>query len=280
MSTQNPPGYGYPSDPNNPYGQTPYGRQPPAPGPYGQQPPAPGPYGPPPAQDPYDKTGQPYGYPQQPPPPTGGPGYGAPQPPYGAEQPAYGQQPYGGQPGYGQQPYGQQPYGQPGYGQPPGPQQAWPQWLAPPAQYGGPPAPGSRTLASAGDRFLARLIDSAVLLVPYLVLGLLLESTGSILLYLVLGLVGFGYEIVMLLTQHGQTVGKKAMRIRVVALQHGGRPADNALWTRAALYGLPSAVYCLGSLFALVNVLWQLWDKPFQQCLHDKPAGTVVVKEH
>jgi hypothetical protein len=24
--------------------------------------------------------------------------------------------------------------------------------------------------------------------------------------------------------------------------------------------------------------LWQLWDKPWQQCLHDKFAGTVVVK--
>jgi hypothetical protein len=27
-----------------------------------------------------------------------------------------------------------------------------------------------------------------------------------------------------------------------------------------------------------VDGLWQLWDKPFQQCLHDKAAGTVVVK--
>ncbi|MCX5213483.1 RDD family protein [Kitasatospora sp. NBC_00240] len=278
MSTHNPPGYGYPSDPNNPYGQTPYGPQPPAQDPYGK----PG------------QPGQPYGYPQQPAPPAGGPGYGAPQPPYGAEQPPYGadqpaygqppygaeQQPYGGQPGYGQQPYGQQPYAQPGYGQPPGAQQGWPHWLAPPASYGGPPTPGTRTLASAGDRFLARLIDFAVLLVPYVVLALLLGGANSFVMYLVLGVAGFGYEIVMLLTQQGQTVGKKAMRIRVVALQHGGRPTDNALWTRAALYGLPSAVYCLGSVFALVNVLWQLWDKPFQQCLHDKPAGTVVVKEH
>jgi len=27
-----------------------------------------------------------------------------------------------------------------------------------------------------------------------------------------------------------------------------------------------------------VDGLWQLWDKPFQQCLHDKAAGTVGVK--
>ncbi|MFC9326919.1 RDD family protein [Kitasatospora sp. NPDC057015] len=293
MSTHNTPGYGYPSDPDNPYGQTPYGKQPPPgqpqpppgqPQPYGQQPPygqpqpaagQPG-YGPPPPpQQPY---GQP-GYEQQ---PYAQPGYGQqPQP----AQPGYEQQPYA-QPGYGQQPpaqpgYGQPPYGQPGYAPPGyGPQQAaWPQWLAAPGPYGGPPAPGTRALASPGDRFLARLIDFAVLLIPCVILWALVASTGSIALYLLLGLATFGYEIVMLLTQQGQTVGKKAMRIRVVSLQHGGRPTDGALWTRAALYGLPSAVYCVGSLFALVDVLWQLWDKPFQQCLHDKAATTVVVKE-
>jgi hypothetical protein len=28
----------------------------------------------------------------------------------------------------------------------------------------------------------------------------------------------------------------------------------------------------------LIDGLWQLWDKPLQQCLHDKAAQTVVVK--
>jgi hypothetical protein len=27
-----------------------------------------------------------------------------------------------------------------------------------------------------------------------------------------------------------------------------------------------------------IDGLWQLWDKPYQQCLHDKFARTVVVK--
>ncbi|MFD9124580.1 RDD family protein [Kitasatospora sp. NPDC059571] len=211
MSSNNPPGYGYPTDPQ----QNPYGQQPPA------------------------------------------PGYGTP-PPYG-------------QAGYGTAP------GAPGYGPPPAGQQAWPLWLTPPGQYSGPPAPGTRILASAGDRFLARLIDTAVLLIPIIVVTSILGA--SVIGDVFAGLVIFGYEAAMLLTQHGQTVGKKVMKLRVVDVASGGRPADNAFWIRAAVYGLPGAVYCLGSLFQLLNCLWLLWDKPLQQCLHDKGAKTLVVKE-
>ncbi len=258
MSTNQPPGYGYPSDPQNPYGQQQPG--------YGQVPPQPQPpYGQPP-QAPY---GQGYGQappPQQPPqqPPYGqqpGPGgYPPPPPPYGQQQP-YGQQP----------PYGQQaPYGAP---------QQLPQWLSAPSPYG-PPAPGTRMLASSADRFLARLIDFGVLLIPNVFLAAIIGLTSSsFLLYFTLGAVNFGYEIAMLLTQGGQTLGKKAMKIRVVSLTHGGRPADGEFWARAGVYSGPGAIYCLGSLFSLVNVLWHLWDKPLQQCLHDKAAKTVVVKE-
>ena len=30
--------------------------------------------------------------------------------------------------------------------------------------------------------------------------------------------------------------------------------------------------------FSWIDGLWQLWDQPYRQCLHDKWAGTVVVK--
>ncbi|MCX4749629.1 RDD family protein [Kitasatospora sp. NBC_01287] len=226
MSNNQPPGYGYPSDPQNPYGQqpqSPYGQQPQDP--YGQQPPT---------------DQQAYGYPQ-----------GAPGQP----------------PGYGQQAN----YGQPG--------QQSTGWLGQPNPYG-PPAPGTRQLASAGDRFLARLIDLAVLIIPFILIQFLVAiAAGEIIATVVGGILVFGYEGAMLLTQNQQTIGKKAMKLRVVSLAHGGRPTDNELWTRAAVYGLPGAVYCVGSLFSLVNVLWLLWDKPYQQCLHDKAAKTVVVKE-
>ena len=71
-----------------PYGQNPYGQQPPQPNPYGQQPPA-NPYAtqpPRPGQPQYGQQPSPYGQPQQPYPPQQQPPY-APPPP--------GQQPYG-----------------------------------------------------------------------------------------------------------------------------------------------------------------------------------------
>jgi len=81
-----------------PYGQNPYGQQPPQPNPYGQQPPV-NPYAtqpPRPGQPPYGQQPSPYGQPQQPYPPQ--------QQPYAPPQP--GQQPYA-PPQPGQQPYGQ-----------------------------------------------------------------------------------------------------------------------------------------------------------------------------
>lgn len=124
---------------------------------------------------------------------------------------------------------------------------------------------------------MARLIDVLVLIVPNIVLYIAINS--SILYSVATAVLAFGYEAVMLTTQGGQTLGKKAMRLRVVDLAHGGAPADSGFLTRAAVYALPGAVYCIGSLFSLLNVLWPLWDKPLQQALHDKAAKTMVVKE-
>ncbi|MFC8721201.1 RDD family protein [Kitasatospora sp. NPDC057198] len=170
-------------------------------------------------------------------------------------------------PGYGppQEPYGQYPQ-----------EAGLPGWLAPGVWPGVQPAPGTRVLAAPADRFLARLIDTAVLLVP----AVLLYAAVDGLLYSLLGaVVMMCYEAAMLLTQHGQTVGKKAMKLRVVSAAHGGRPTDAELWTRVGIYGGPILVPFVGGLFSLVNCLSLLWDKPLQQCFHDKGAKTLVVKE-
>ncbi|MFF2659800.1 RDD family protein [Kitasatospora sp. NPDC058032] len=216
-------------------------------------------------QNPYEGNNNPYGQKNQ--------------NPYGGEQ----QQPYKQEAPYGQ-PHGeqQQPYGQPGYGTPPQqpygqPQGSWPHGQPQPGAYGGSPVPGGKPPAPVAERLVARLIDVAILLVPTV---LVFAITGaSILYYVVASLLSFGYEAAMLLTQGGQTVGKKVMKLRVVDLATGAKPAENSLLIRAALYTLPNAVYCIGSLFALLNVLWPLWDKPYQQALHDKSAKTVVIKE-
>ncbi|MCZ2523383.1 MULTISPECIES: RDD family protein [Streptomyces] len=226
------------------------------------------------------------------------PGYGYPQ--GGSGQDPYGQQnPYGQQPQqnpYGQQPPQQNPYESGGYAAPGTPpaaggnpydqgQYAQGQYTqAPYGAPGGAPA-GMPPLAESGQRFLARLIDTGVLIAFFVVATALfvdfddataMSFSGNIMA----SLMGYGlyfvYEGVML-SRDGQTLGKKAMKIRVAMLADGRVPGS-AGWIRAAVYALPGVISCLGVIFWLLNSLWHLWDKPYQQCLHDKAAKTVVVK--
>ncbi|MEV8636119.1 RDD family protein [Streptosporangium sp. NPDC051023] len=283
------PGYGQQGGTGS-YGQPGYGQQ----ADYGQQAAQPG-YG---QQQGYGQQAAQPGYGQQ-------AGYGQ-QPDYGqqAAQPGYGQQPSYGQAEYGQQPdYGQQPgYGQqPSYGQqaPAYNQGYGPQGVTPP----GAPAP----LAEWWQRLVARIIDGIILAIPTVIISFVLAAvlvtaggfdatTGTItapsgaflagfLTTLVAGLIYIAYEFLML-KQNGQTVGKMVMGIKVVRIGgtlQGGLSSDLAVKRAGVLYGpyALSGIPILGivfNIFSLVNVLWQFWDKPLQQTLHDKVATTVVVK--
>ncbi|MFE3200766.1 RDD family protein [Embleya sp. NPDC055664] len=229
---------------------------------------------PPPPSDPSgnDPTrGNPYG--QQP--PAGN------QPPYGqdptGQQPPYGRDPSE-QPPYGQDPTGQYPYGQGGpYGQEP----------TYGAGTGGGGYGGGPTLGGPLRRLVARIIDS---LIVGVVAGLISwPIAGSDYNYddvsfgaqfasgLIFSLVYFVYEGFQL-DRFGRTLGKRVLGIRVVRVADGGPIAGSIAWTRAAVYTLPVIVPCLGTLFWLVNVLWQLWDQPWHQCLHDKAAHTTVIR--
>ncbi|MFE6865389.1 RDD family protein [Kitasatospora sp. NPDC057692] len=218
---------------------------------------------------------------KQPPQPGGGTPEGAPSDPYGTPPPAgpppadgpgayggtYGGAPAG--PPYGQNPYGGSPYDQPppGYG---------------PAGYGAPgggPVPGMPPLGSWPNRILARLIDyllvqavALLLVLPFASLSDRSGSAGSFWLACGLYLV---YEGVML-GRDGQTLGKKAMKIRVAMLVDGNSPTQSAAWTRAAVFILP-AVLCCAVLWWLIDGLFGVFDKPYRQCIHDKAAKTVVV---
>ncbi|MEE1928118.1 RDD family protein [Streptomyces sp. TRM 70351] len=167
-----------------------------------------------------------------------------------------------------------------------------------PGAYGdvyGPPDPlaGMPPLASRGKRLLARIVDAFVVGVPVFLIGGLLFGTWAyqvgastdenaydsrdFALSLIYTAVYFLYEGWMLTTR-GQTLGKMALRIRVGLLDDGAVPEGNPGWFRAAVYNLPAVIPCLGSLFWLVNVVWCTWDRPYQQCLHDKAVKTVVVE--
>ncbi|MFF7592038.1 RDD family protein [Kitasatospora purpeofusca] len=218
-------------------------------------------------QPPQQGGGTPEGAPSDPygtPPPPGGPGAGGP----GAYGGTYGGAP-GGQGPYGQDPYGQSPYDRPSPGQGP-------------AGYGTPgggPVPGMPPLGTWPNRIVARLIDyllvqavALVLVLPFASLTDRSGSAGSFWLACGLWLV---YEGVML-SRDGQTLGKKAMKVRVAMLVDGNTPTPSAAWTRAAVFILP-AVLCCAVLWWLIDGLFGVFDKPYRQCIHDKAAKTVVV---
>ncbi|WP_055482430.1 RDD family protein [Sphaerimonospora mesophila] len=271
------PGHGQQQYGQQGYGQQGYGQQQPG---YGQQP---------------DYGGQQPGYAQ---PQYGQQQYGQQQ--YGQEQ--YGHDQYGQaqqQPAYGQQQgYGQQGYGQPGYGQ-----------AAYGQPYGAAVPPGAPApLAEWWQRLVARIIDGIVVGIPFGIISAIItaivvtqgsinlrtreyvEPSGyflaALLIAILSGVVMIGYEFLML-KMRGQTIGKIAMGIKVVpvggTLTQGGLSPDVAGKRAGVLFGpqllrwIPVVEYLIG-VFALLNVLWLLWDKPLQQALHDKAAGTVVVK--
>lgn len=202
--------------------------------------------------------GSPYGGGAGGTPPPGGPPPGGPPPP----------PPGGGQPPYGAGPYGGDPYG---------------------GQYGAPdPLAGMPPLAGRGRRLVARIIDAIIIGLPVtLIMNAIVgwvdytstSDTETAKQATVSGVTMLAYLIYegLMLTSRGQTVGKMVMKIRVAMLINGSVPTGQAGWLRAAVYTLPEIVPCCGFIFWLVNVLWCTWDKPYQQCLHDKAAKTVVV---
>ncbi|MFG1840931.1 RDD family protein [Micromonospora sp. NPDC049175] len=230
---------------------------------------------------------------------------GGPQPAAGGVVPPPGPHPHG----YAVPPqYAPPGYAPPGYA-PPG--YAPPPWSAGPSGPVPPPlSPAGQPLASFADRLLAWLIDTAlasavslVLFLPFFLFlwwRMLTEMTrtnpdGSLVepdmatlfveFFLPLLLLQLGLLVVMLgfywlyhveyLKRDGQTVGKRALKLRVVPIDPS-RTLDRRMAGRRWL-----VQYLGGSLVpagTYVDGLWQVWDKPWQQCLHDKFAETVVVK--
>ncbi len=205
--------------------------------------------------------------------------------------------------------YSPPPYGAPPPYQPPPTYQSAPQQPAPPwagYQPYPPPAAGPTfPLSTWGSRFAGRLIDYlilAVVLVPLYLVVLWPALTDfvdrlptdpsqpldpqvlaqfetrvvaqALLLGLVSAAVQMAYEVPQLVA-YGRTLGKRAVGQRVRPLAE-----DRTLtWTEAsARTGLMvGGTVIAGGLFLLLDDLWPLWDKPWQQALHDKAAKTVVV---
>jgi uncharacterized RDD family membrane protein YckC len=257
----------YPPDPNNPYGKpqqpNPYGQQPPEQPGYGQQPPP---------QQPQQPQQPGYAYPPQQP---QQPGYGQQPPPQPPQQPGYG---YPQQPG---NPYEQQQ--PPGYGQQPG--YAYPQQQDP---YAGYQQPGS-FYASWIARVGSWLIDHiAIGIIPYGIAYALFHptttisfdsngtehvsgnSTGVYYFAMIFVFVLVAAVLAWMKSTMGQSLGQKALNIRMVRESDGQTPAFGPAFGREIAHFVDQLICCVG-------FLWPLWDSK-KQTLADKIVGTVVVK--
>jgi uncharacterized RDD family membrane protein YckC len=191
----------------------------------------------------------------------------------------------------------------PGYPIPPG-YPAPPGYPSPPAPR--PVSPAGQPLADFSDRFLAALVDAGVfaavgmvLAVPMMIIfftaivpdlaqvnpdGTIPEPdfAGFLVPFLLLELGLFAVVLVLsyiyyveMMFRTGQTVGKRIMKIRVVPLDPAATLNRGFAVKR---FLVQSVVGGFVPGFSYLDGLWQLWDKPYQQCLHDKAARTVVVK--
>jgi uncharacterized RDD family membrane protein YckC len=178
-----------------------------------------------------------------------------------------------------------------------------------PPGYRGPVFIGGRPLARETDRLIARIIDTVIVTLTNLVASMVLVVAPLIVLvaarvenpwpYVLVYVVGFSlstlctlavvyYHEVIYQGSHGQTFGKRQMRVKVVDLATGAPPDRRALQRRFLGYNCVSLalvvpviglfVAMVAGMYNYINPLWCLWDRPFQQCLHDKYAKTVVIK--
>jgi uncharacterized RDD family membrane protein YckC len=122
--------------------------------------------------------------------------------------------------------------------------------------------------ASFGRRLVAALVDGLLLGVVYVVFLMILSDTAAYGFYLLAGIV---YYTLLEGGAAGQTLGKKALGIRVIDFNAGGSIG----YGRAAVRYLGRIV---SSIPCLLGYLWMLWDKE-KQTWHDKFATSVVVPE-
>ncbi|MEJ2578104.1 MAG: RDD family protein [Kineosporiaceae bacterium] len=164
-------------------------------------------------------------------------------------------------------------------------------------------------LAGLGRRFVARLIDglltgtvATLLTLPFLLTFLqgvsdwvdeqnrILEQGGVMTsdpftiysqtgfwTYAMVSLAAYvlvtGLYTVLLIRFKGATLGKKAMHVRVRPVAAEGLPTWGQATTRWLMYEVLGEIV---SMYALLDILWPLWDTN-KQALHDKVAKTIVV---
>ena len=116
-------------------------------------------------------------------------------------------------------------------------------------------------------RFGATFIDGIILVILTGVLVALLKGGGYALGFIV----AISYYTYFEGGPRGQTLGKRALGIRVIDFDGGGSIG----YARAAIRYVTSIV---SAIVIYIGYLWMLWDRE-KQCWHDKTSNAVVVPE-
>lgn len=136
-----------------------------------------------------------------------------------------------------------------------------------------PTLSGAAGLAGRGARLLAAIVDGAIFL-GVVVVGAPLSAIGPdfFIVLTVLAVIGLVIVQVVLLTKDGQTLGKRALKIRIVKRDTGqnGGFVPNVL-LRLVLNGIIGWI----PLYGLVDTLFIFRED--RRCIHDMIAGTQVV---
>ena len=158
-----------------------------------------------------------------------------------------------------------------------------------------PVAPDGRPLAGPGQRLGARVIDSLIQAVGFSVVAgvfgggvaaLLINTVGddspavpiAAVTTMVLAILIFQYlyEVELPLRWHGQTPGKRMLKLAVIPLEpYAALDRGRLAYRYVVMLGFNLLSNCY---VGMIDPLWCLWDKPYRQCLHDKPAKTVVIR--
>jgi len=127
-------------------------------------------------------------------------------------------------------------------------------------------------LASRGKRFVAAVLDTALLVLPWTL------SDVEALPLPVRDVFAFAFAALLvaqaaLLARRGQTVGKAWLGIRIVRKATG---ENGGFATNVLLRGLLNGLLALNPLYFLVDSLLLL--RAERRCLHDYIADTLVVE--
>jgi uncharacterized RDD family membrane protein YckC len=144
--------------------------------------------------------------------------------------------------------------------------------------------PAGLVLAPIGRRAAGLLLDRFIVAVPVVAVviasgftpGDTMSSRSLLIFNVTVTVAALVYETLMIALL-GRTVGKLALGTRVVLLVDGGRPG----WTQAAMRSLVplslGAIPRIGVFLTVMVYSLAMWN-PLRQGLHDRAAGTLVVR--